>query len=430
MKPHVCFVVGRYYPNSTAPGECAAKLIDFIKADCRLSVIAIHTHGHGVSCVHNDRESIYFATNWRNRLRVLITDLKPTGHPLLIRMGEMLIKAITGLSCILSFSRRDAWYGNKAYRALCRLHRETPIDTVVSVSFPFFAHLAAQKFKHKHPMVRWITYSVDTFFNNPSTYEIPWIRVIQRRIEARRERRVMGDATHNFVSEEIFASCPPLIDPFRSKTSPLPYVISKLPQPTDVPVFFETGKIHLLYAGSLYLNLRTPEYLLDVFSKTRDERLVLHIFARPGDCMSMLSRYKERIGARLRLHAPVSVTEIRKLMQQCDVLVNLSNNCAHFFPSKAFDYIATGRPLINFVYRGAAPSGVFARYPMILEIENFGNPESDSRGFAKFCETHAGRRLDADVIAGCYPEHMPQKALARFKEEVFRPPHYATNAKY
>ncbi len=413
---HVVFLVGRYYPMYSAPGECAAKLINEIRHDCKVTVVAIQTHGFGSQkeMIH-EGVAITYVSNWRNDLRVLVTDWKDKKYYRRAALLEPLVRILNAIAAMFLFPTRDAWYKNMGYRALKRVHRRSPVDVLVSVSFPFCTHWAAWRFSRKFPKTKWVTYSVDTLFNNPGVLTYSAYKAIKPLLNRLLEKKILSAAGHNFVTPEIASGCPTLFSMVSAKTTILNYMMPHLHRREQRSGYFSLDKCNLLYGGAFYHSIRTPEYLLKVFERVTRKDIVLHMFVRAGDCTDMIAAYKNRIGERLQIHEIVEPREFKRFMQEADILINLENNLAGFLPSKVFEYFATGKPLISFKYREQPCSPMIERYPCLLQIENFGDDQRDARAIEDFCLAHKGQQIDEAAIYACYPEHTPKNVAAEFR---------------
>jgi hypothetical protein len=64
----------------------------------------------------------------------------------------------------------------------------------------------------------------------------------------------------------------------------------------------------------------------------------------------------------------VDSLEIKKVYASADFLVNLGNSILEFKPSKTFEYISTGKPIIHF-YRNGIIDEDLMRYPFSLQVD-------------------------------------------------------------
>jgi hypothetical protein len=108
----------------------------------------------------------------------------------------------------------------------------------------------------------------------------------------------------------------------------------------------------------------------------------------------------------------VSGEEIQRILRAADVLLNFSNDLDNFSPSKTFDYVATGRPIIDVVYKGREQNEVFKKYPALLEIENSGDIEADAKNLFNFIGASSEKKLKNDQIGELYSEYMLPTVVA------------------
>ena len=104
------------------------------------------------------------------------------------------------------------------------------------------------------------------------------------------------------------------------------------------------------------------------------------------------------------LHGWVSKDEADKCISKYDVLVNVNNTITNQMPSKLFEYIGTGKPIVNICKTNHCLS-----LPYIERYENGTSiVESDEMILANaektigFVETHRGSMLDTEDILNLF----------------------------
>ncbi len=65
-----------------------------------------------------------------------------------------------------------------------------------------------------------------------------------------------------------------------------------------------------------------------------------------------LTKYVKKAGGRIIKHGLVDTNEIKTVLADADILVNVGNAVAEVKPSKTFEYISTGKPIVNFYQKG------------------------------------------------------------------------------
>lgn len=338
-------------------------------------------------------------------------------------LNDRLVSAKKGAPCrfwravrlFVSALRLDdslSWVRRAMFRELTLIHRAMPVSAVVSVAFPLQTHEAAARFKARHRDVKWITYSTDT--HHGKTDGCRWLRPFRERSE----RRCYALADANFLSREIYTSCADFLGPqIMAKSKMLDYMVDLRAGDPDggrPPRAFPPDEVALVFGGAFVEGLRSPEYMLDILLRLPpSSNIRWHVYSDQG-FRPLLEAFAARHPERLALHSPVGIDEFRRIMRGCDILVNVSNDSNQFFPSKAFEYVATGRPIIDIAYPGRPENEIFRRHPNSLRIEMGGNQVADVLRLDEFCKKHAGSSLPTASLTTIYEDYLPENAMAPF----------------
>lgn len=190
--------------------------------------------------------------------------------------------------------------------------------------------------------------------------------------------------------------------------------IAKKTQAMEFPnVSMETAKaseqrregIICLFAGSLYALARNPRYTIELFRRLHDSRIQL-VFA--GSDRKQVCEFVEEkeIAGNMSFLGKLPLEKAQEEIANADILVNIGNIMTNQVPSKIFEYISSGKPIINICVNQNCPSIPYLeKYPLALSIvEGVGTPEEHSAQIEKFIIENAGRTVDKAII------------LERFKE--------------
>lgn len=387
MKKHLVMMVGGYYPDPSPTGKCAEEYIDLLRSQFDISVICIA----GTDCQPFSfaGKQVYPAAD---RYTLFQHRLARKNAPRLLQNAAKV--AVHLFQC---FVHPNNLYGYVAAagKQLEAIHAQRPVDAIFSAGAPMAAHVAARNFRRRHPDVRWVTYTVDSYAaqNKHSCRYAAALRF---------EAQVLRESDRVLLSEEIWESSTGLYRDFSSKCQSLPYLLPPAPVADSEKQYFDAGHINLVFAGRFYKAIRHPEYLLQL-AMEMDERCVLHLYCQ-SDCDSLIDSYVSRSGGRIQRHAPVSATEIRQIYTQADVLVNVGNNTPEFKPSKTFEYIASGKPVVNIYYAGQFDA-VLAQSPLTLQLQRGTEVAEAARTLQSFAHATRGRILSRDEIEKTYYKH-------------------------
>ena len=84
-------------------------------------------------------------------------------------------------------------------------------------------------------------------------------------------------------------------------------------------------------------------------------------------------------------------------------MINIGNANEDFVPSKTFEYIGTGKPIINFYY-GSKPDSVMERYPIVINIPNEQGKVDSNMIESEICKLK-NSYISNDEIEMIYPEN-------------------------
>lgn len=128
-----------------------------------------------------------------------------------------------------------------------------------------------------------------------------------------------------------------------------------------------TQKTILRYTGVFYSEIRNPDILIKTLQNLDPAKFSVEFY---GGCCDYLKQNYIALPKCFELKGCVSVEECHRLVETADILINLCNKCPNQIPSKTFEYIATGKPILNFYYNDTDPSLPYLkRYPSILNLK-------------------------------------------------------------
>lgn len=253
-----------------------------------------------------------------------------------------------------------------ARRRVLELLEGKAFDAVLSVSLPFSGHLAGLAAKRRHPTLFWLADVGDPFaVSGAFSGKKGFARLEKRVLESADAVSVTTDATrrkfektYGLKAVKRMHVIPPLLHPFPADWNPKSRAV-------------RNSRIKIGYFGALYAPVRMPDALLFLLEKTRLERpslaqrLAVHCY---GEIFPEFLQALENEPL-IRLHGLRPRAEAEAAMQHMDVLLNIGNRSDFQLPSKAVDYLATGKPLINLSRAEPDPFADFcADWPVLLNV--------------------------------------------------------------
>ena len=219
-------------------------------------------------------------------------------------------------------------------------------DTTVIASYtPLEAVYGMYLAKKKHPEIKAVYYSTDTLSNEKGNSGIlpEWYR---ERKGVEWEKKIFAESDVVLIMEchrEHYFSG--LFKEFESKFHLSNFPLLNNSECTSETNLSETNLI--VYAGTLYKKLRNPEFACRLFNEIRDQREFKLVFMGTGDCDDIMGEVKERMGYSFDYLGSQPHHVASEYLQKARYLLSIGNAESSMVPSKIYEYMATGKPIIH-----------------------------------------------------------------------------------
>ncbi len=276
------------------------------------------------------------------------------------------------------------------------------ITVVFTVSHPFGCHEVGAELKKTNPSLIWLPYYTDSYSANPVSAG-----------SAEHEAELLTLADKIFITPYL-VNDPAFTGQFAEKQSilHLPIIQPAAKLSEDNAGHRSDGRTVVIYSGLFYEKIRNPEMMLKVFASLPD-KYVLHLYTR--GCQDKVKEYTDRYPKKIIYHGFVPPDELEKRLSAADAFINIGNNVVNQVPSKLYDYIAQGKPVINF-YSSDGDIGKkhLDLYPLALSLDvNLRSPKEMAADITGFLERHKGERLDYNTATASLEEHRLKNVSAK-----------------
>lgn len=281
-------------------------------------------------------------------------------------------------------------------------------DVVVAVMGYLEVAAAALRYKKKNPEVKLVLYQVDPCSSNEAFSQ------------ETKEKRIQFEKKLYEISDSIITT-PILFEEAKAVYSK--DIIDKmLPMefPNVVPCTEEKkgekSAIRCLFTGNIYGNFRDPTYTLRLFDKVGSK---VH-FEMIGSVKPELKTELERHN--VIWHGPKSLDETREELNASDILVNIGNEMLNQVPSKVFEYISYGKPIVNVCKNRNCPTLPYlSKYPYALNLfEEEAVLEEQIKMLDEFILENCDKRMSPEEILrtyeNCTPQYCAEQMLDAFKK--------------
>ena len=182
--------------------------------------------------------------------------------------------------------------------------------------------------------------------------------------------------------------------------------------------YTKNGMINMLYSGILSLPDRDPSILIEIIKKSKYADKINLLFFAAGDdgknkANSMLKDFK---GCSL-IHSYISKTMLNSVAFHSDVLLNLGGPNPGMVPSKIFEYMSLGKPIVSTYYIDNDSSKAYLdQYPASACIDIREPLEKCIKLFEKFIDHNLNNLVPFEEVEKKFPTNSPQEFIHVFEE--------------
>lgn len=295
-----------------------------------------------------------------------------------------------------------------------RICREGSVDCLIPVYTQLEALAAAKSLKNRHPELRYVPWFLDSLSGG---YGLRVFTPEQNRNRGLAwERKLLDTADAVLVMEssrrhhETYSAGESYYG--RLRYFDLPLLRRRVPGP-ETPLM-GSGCRKLVYVGTLPRGIRSPEYLLAVL---RHLDAGYHLwFIGDRDCAVLNAA--ARTEPRIHVMGPVDHHTALGYEAQADILVNLGSRNPSMTPSKIFEYMSFGKPILSLSASPADPCREYlCRYPLALNLEEGEDPALSAARLTEFAEKTAGACVAEALIRSRFSRNTPED-LCAFLEKL------------
>lgn len=408
---HIVAFTGHYFPFMKPPERCISPFLESLSEDNELEIICpVYDRRYKEDFVKG-KIKLNYVDSFSNKIKSYIQANEETNKHYFL--NKVLFWTYRATRYLFSWFKRDAYEDSSLESSVINraeiINKEKGIDIVISVSLPFYSHMAAYEYKRRHPEVRWITFTTDPYAYN----EVNPVVSYKKRRAIAVEKRIYDSCDYCITTEELY---PNLTDDYKispNKILKLPFLLTN--QPTeDLSADYKKGGVNILYAGYLYYKIRNPKLMIDSFSNMAGVEFNLFV-AGDRHCRKYLAG---DFPSNIHINGLVQRDQYLELLTWNDVFVNLSNSIRLQAPSKLLELISTGKPVINFYHHKDTGFNIVDRYPLGINISCELSVERIVQLLISFISQYAHKRVSYSEIRKIYSEYLLDNQLPIVRKVV------------
>ena len=286
------------------------------------------------------------------------------------------------------------------------------IDMIIPTCLPFDTVRAALLYKQTHEC-RVIPVLYDMFAESQRLQRFKWNKKLKMRANLKLEEEMLkqSDRVLHMPSwtEHFELHWPEL----KEKRREIEHPLIVRPERTKLEGY-DQDKIHIAYTGVVDSVVRNPQFVLNFISGEIFTDIVFHFYSL-GSAQSLVEKAAQS-RKNLFSHGQVSGSIAHQVMNTADLLLSIGNNDNTQMPSKIFEYMSTGKPILHFAQ---VPDDrtvrILKRYPMAhIVFRDSGNTEYQRREAYRFISDNRKKQIGFDEIRTCFQEADVKNIVSEF----------------
>ena len=432
MNKKIIFISKEFYPASNGTIACVENILPYLGAEYFVEFFCTDLTGNALQNEYKFDVSIHRACHKSDRI---ILKKQAELSSLKKQLVHNRIKSFIHLGIIIKYfwvqrvaDKLGYVQPNAFEKNIIRfIEKQTDVskaDYVMAVGAPFENIRAAVTLKKKYPEIKLVLLLFDLYTYNP-VYLL--------------EDKSLEDMKLRMREEQLWVDCADIIisasetmeqwkkSDFRSTENKLFFLnIPSFRMRDDFLLPNDESKkdttIDCVYCGTLYEDIRNPRFMLEIFEKLVSLHSDIRLHILGTGCEEILYEFQKRMGERLQVYGQRDRLYSQKILEQADFLLSIGNRTATQLPSKVFEYIATGKPIIH-IYSIDEDTCLkyLDRYPLAYCVkEDFSKTEEETEQILNFINRSFALRCDKVELAEKYAESTPKyyaEILMKLMEE-------------
>lgn len=401
---HIVLVLGAYYPRFAAVGICAYQIVDVLKKDFKVSVVAIADDYATEPHLVKDGVNIYRVVTPEITKRSSLAYRLRTSSGVSVRMQMFLLRARATLRRLCALVTIDRDLVN-AYKK--KLEQLPEIDVIVPLVFPMESVLASLEYASVHGGTV-VPYLFDNFVDSRSLHVLDIARKFKRRRHLALEANMLERSAAIFA---MYPLRPHFLNNFGAAAErKLTFLEHPLLVRNEKIAGVHDGSFRFVYTGALVRKVREPDYVLELIRKLDLGKPASAEFYVMGSAAARIETATTDSGIAIRNHGQVDKNEANAAVAQGSILLNIGEVEGKQISSKIFEYMGAGKPIVHFAYtKDDVVIKILNKYPLALSLVQDPDQMEENRGrFRDFVLANSGKSMKFDEVAAIFPEALPE----------------------
>ena len=315
----------------------------------------------------------------------------------IISISAMLYKMQVAITSLVMWPWNAPFFTVKLFSKMKMLHKEQNYAIIIPVYTQVDPIIAGYWMKRKYSEILYVPYFLDALSGGPTPRLLSTEQKIKKGLKW--EKKLLSNADRIVVMQSS-------AEHHKRYSSEMAYYsnmrfldIPMLLEPKKIDNFNEkkenANKIILTYLGSMPLSIRNPYYALNLLREF-DNIEVRFIGNMPDS--EEYRRFCTSI-KQVKLISSIPHENISQYIYETDILINIGNNIAEMVPSKIFEYMSYGKPILSFSPNLNDPSIEYLkRYPNACIINESNNRSQNKNIISEFLNCATKRSVSFEEV--------------------------------
>lgn len=310
-----------------------------------------------------------------------------------------------------------AW---KFYRKAKQICMAEQIDCVVGVYQPFESLTAITLLRRRLPKIKTALYFCDCLSGGVYPRIFPKVFSYTQLRKWEKYFFKCVDAIYILKSHESYyiGLLKDSSDVKKINIVDIPFIIKNIVNGGTMCRLSQSMPVKFVYAGSIHFPLTDPRYMIKVLRQISRNNIRVDIYGR-NNCGEFFNiPADDSVSQIIHVHPALAHSDILRILADADVLINLGSNNQRQIPSKIFEYMSFGKPIVSFYSYDEEPSLPYLRqYPLALLIqEDWDKIEENAWLIEQFIRENIGKHVPFKTVKSLFPHNTPEYTAKKLVE--------------
>lgn len=418
----VLFIIQSYPSNRSANVLCDEKIMKAMSdtGGYEIHCLAYRFHGQSLSEELNGFKVHRFKRGkwWDLYTYARDNENRATIYKLIVKLNRVYMR-IRQLFCIPIYPNYEPLLAKRVAREALKLNSTEKFDIVVAEHSGRDTLYAGMRLKEKCQDIKLVSILWDPLSGRQLAKYLPQ-GYAQRKID-HDEAKLLSNSDRiiclvsNREYQKEHSSDKPFFKNIRFLD--IPGIIEPKIAHKEEP-FTQKNKINILYSGILSLPDRDPSRLIEIINKSRyADKIHLMFFSAGIDAIDKARKQLAGFKGSYLIHPYVPKSLLDSIAAHSDILINLGGSNPRMVPSKIFEYMSLGKPIVSTYYIDEESSRKYFRnYPLAICIDLRKSMTSCVVDFDNFIDAKLHSNVRFSKIKETFPLNTPQAFIDVFNE--------------